>query len=324
MVRPFGLAYRLQPLELAVTTLATAAIAVAAAIVVFQLQALAIDDECWQAWLAGSASQLCVDLVSTFNHINESQASPIVAASAVLPWIGGALVGLTLVSREIESGTAATAWALAASRLRWLRVRVLPVVLWLLVLGFVLAASSELLWMTREPWLGTPRFSDSGLHGITLLAKLFAAFGIALSAGAIFGRLLPAALVTALACALILFGIQAWKESWVHAESLKNESAIDMRTYEQADDPFPGGALAAILWRTPDGSLTDYETVVSQVPDAEEPLEWLYEHGYQTILVGVPAASYPAWSDRETAAFAGVGLISIALGCVVVARRRPY
>lgn len=325
MITQTRVAFRLQQFEIVAMTIAVLTVVVSAIIVRGRLDAVAVSPDCWLAWFdAGPFGPgACENPVLTFLRINEDEAGKIMASMALLPLAVGLFLGVPLVAREIEGGTAPTVWFLAASRSRWLVGRVLPVLIILLVLVTGLAIASEVLWSGREPWSPALRFGDAGLHGPVVAAKGLAAFGLALLAGAALGRLLPAIIVgTALSLVLYLGGEMA-RGVWLQAESMRHAVVVDPSSGGNQEDLFPGGTYFSQWWRTPDGELLYEEQALQRVPEGVDQYEWLYAN-YDTVMTGVPGSAYPEWARLETTGFALIGLGALIVAFPVVSRRRPY
>ncbi|MBA3779196.1 MAG: hypothetical protein H0X16_07860 [Chloroflexi bacterium] len=131
-------------------------------------------------------------------------ASVLFVAMAVLPWLVGTLIGVVIVGREIEHGTATLAWSLAPDRRRWLITRVAvaaALVVLLLAIPSILATEMQRI---AQPWVPPEStFENYGLRGPLIVVRGVAAFGIALLVGALVGRILPGVLLAALGCVML-------------------------------------------------------------------------------------------------------------------------
>ena len=133
-----------------------------------------------------------------------------------LPFMLGLLGGVPIVSRELESRTAQTAWSLNPSRLRWLVRQVVPVAL-------LLGAADDLRRAGGQPgrrqdWVrwGYGGWSDLiGMHGLLAVVRAFGAFGIGLAVGAYLGRTLPAFIFGVALTLAILFGLNQARDTWL-------------------------------------------------------------------------------------------------------------
>jgi hypothetical protein len=322
------LAFRLQRFEIIAVAIAVIVLVISAFIVRSRLDAATVTPECWQVWFGPSTGVgpngggPCDGPVQAFLTISEDEAGKVMAAMALLPLAVGLFLGVPLVAREIEAGTAPTVWFLAGSRSRWLLGRIVPVVVVLLLLLGALALASDVLWSGREPWSPALRFGDAGLHGPVVAAKGLAAFGVALLAGAALGRLLPAIIVaTALALVLYLGGETAMS-AWLHDESMRHVVVVNPQNGGGLD-LFPGGTYVSQLWQAPDGTLLNDDEAQRLVPaGVADRYAWLYDN-LKTVMAGVPGTLYPQWSLMETAGYGAIGVGALILAFPVVSRRRP-
>jgi hypothetical protein len=272
---------------------------------------------------ATQQSDTCTAVARAFLSINEDEAGKVMAAMAILPLFIGLFLGVPIVAREIESGTAPTVWALVGDRRRWLVGRLIPILAVLVVsLGF-LAVASEVLWAGRAPWEPLPNMSDIGLHGPGILAKGLAVFGLALLAGAIIGRTLPAVLVGVVLCFLLYTVGGIAQDAWTRAEAQKHITT----STESPEVLFPGGTFFGQAWVGPDGQLIfDSQVAAALAPPGVDPYEWLSygpaNGGLETVQTGVPGSAYPTWMVIETVGFGLIGIAAIALVFPVIGRRR--
>jgi ABC-type transport system involved in multi-copper enzyme maturation permease subunit len=330
MMTQLRLAFRVQRFEIVAMAIAVAVIGVSALIVRSRLDAVAVPAECWPIWFGstGSASG-CREPVTAFLTINEEEGGKVMAVMAFLPLAVGLFLGVPLVGREIEAGTAPTVWALSASRTRWLSGRLLPLLAMTVLLLGALTVAVEILWVARNPWAGTVRFDDAGLHGPVVVAKGVAMLGIAVLAGAVLGRVLPAVIVsTALAIGLLVGGGFALG-AWLTSEAPKHVIAIDPGSSADQSLLYVGGTHFSTRWRTPDGELLTDEEALTRVPGEHDPAEydqaaydWLYEN-FEQVMIGVPGSRFPEWSLIETVGFGVIGVGTLLAAFPVINRRRP-
>jgi hypothetical protein len=127
-----------------------------------------------------------------------------------MPLVAGIVLGSVLVSREIEHRSAELGWSLSGSRTTWLMERVIPVGIVLVVLLAALGVAAESLEAARYPEVD-PRSSlhEFGNRGPLLVMRGLAAFGIAVLAGAVAGRQLPALLLSGALVVVLAYGL-AW------------------------------------------------------------------------------------------------------------------
>ena len=147
--------------------------AVAALVISYRLNAIGVPAGCFEQWLTGGGAEgagNCAGLVQAFAQINEDEAGKLLAFMAVLPFIVGLLAGVSIVGRELEARTAQLAWALTASRHRWLARQVGPILLIVIVVVALAAAAASVLEATREPWYHST-FGDLSLHGWPVIGR---------------------------------------------------------------------------------------------------------------------------------------------------------
>jgi len=295
-------------------------LAAAAAIVIsYRLTAIGVPVGCFEQWLNGGGAEGagdCAGPVQAFAQINEDEAGKLLAFMAVLPFIVGLLAGVSIVGRELEARTAQLGWALTPSRHRWLARQVAPILLVIIVVIALAAAAASVLEATREPWYHST-FGDLSLHGWPVIGRAVAAFSIGLLVGAVIGRSLPALIVAAVLCVglLLLEGMAV--EGWHQA----NYEVIDSTA---ANNGTFDGIYGASGWRTPDGQSIGDEAAFQQVPTGTgDPNQWLIDHGYTMLTLGIPATKAGELAALETAGFLAVALVVGLAAIPVVDRRRP-
>jgi ABC-type transport system involved in multi-copper enzyme maturation permease subunit len=321
----FGL--RLQRFEVLAVAIAAMIVGLSAIIVRWRLDSIGVPMSCWDEWFSASGplnESTCSGLAGSFLGINEEEGGKVMAAMAILPLFAGLFLGVPVVAREIEGGTAATAWALAGSRARWLAGRLAPLIVLIVISLAFLAVASERLWQGREPWGVFPNFRDVGLHGPGLIARGIATLGLALLAGAILGRVLPAVIVGVVLCFVLFVGWQMAFAVWGQAAA---EVVPMSNANENMEEEFPGGTSMSQGVLTPGGRfIYDWEAV-ELAPQGVDPYEWLFgeavDDGYMPVMRGIPGTAYAQWALIETVGFGAIGLASIALAFPVVDRRRP-
>jgi len=319
-------AFRLQRFEILAVAVAALVIGISAIIIRLRLDSVGVPAACWQQWFGtgGQVTGNCETLAQQFLSINEDEAGKVMAAMAILPLFVGLFLGIPLVAREIETGTAPTVWALVGARGRWLVGRLVPILVVLtLSLGF-LAITAEFLWLGRQPWGPAVNLSDLGLHGPGVVAKGLAVLGLAMLVGAIIGRTLPAVIIGVLVCFFFFIGAQVAQGLWLQSEARNHVTT----STESPEVLYPGGTHFSQGWIGPDGrQIFDYEEAAALAPLGVDRDEWLFNGpengGLATFQTGVPGSAYPTWVLIETVGFGAVGLVGLAVVFVVVDRRRP-
>ncbi len=222
---------------------------------------------------------------------NEELAGRVMAAMAVLPLLGGILLGAPLVASEIETRTATIAWSLGPSRRRWLAIRIA-----ILGLGFAAvlipsAIAADMLAAVRPPQydMSTATLVDYGLRGPIVVFRGLAAFAIAVAAGLALGRTLPALLVAGVGVILL----------WNVVGSLQYEGWPAAGTFTPREDQFfvqTGDSVGAPV-----------------KGDAGAPQE----------VTGIPGEKLAFIAWREAALLTGLTIILLGGSVILVERRRP-
>jgi hypothetical protein len=326
MTPPARLSFRLQRFELIATVVATLVLVAAGAYFLVALRGIAFPAGCFEAWLGGPVpvdlpggpSEACTAAMGAFNDLNESVGGKVMAAMALLPLVAGLILGVPIVSRELEGRTAAVSWSLSGRRVRWFAGRTLPILVVLVAALSVAALAATAVASSRQPWFdGQPAFWDAALFGPPVVGRAIAAFGIAALVGAFVGRTLPALLIAGVAWVLLIGGVGELHGRWLDA---RKEVVAD------ASGGAPGGwngIIVDVRWQAPDGAMLTEAEVFAQAPANQDPFAWLSERGYEQVQLGVPIERLSEWQWLELGGLAIVGLGSLAAAAVVVERRRP-
>jgi hypothetical protein len=322
MMSRFRLAVRIQRFEVWSCVLLVAVVGITALIVRARLDGTGATAECLTPWLFENVvydPARCDAPVEAFHRINDDEAVLVMTAMSALPLVVGLLLGVGLVGREIEGGTAATVWALAASRRRWLVGRLVPILAILLAILAFAAITSEILAAGRVPWqLGRPAFDDAGLHGSAVVVRGLAAFALALAVGAWSGRMLPVMLLSALLALFLWVGGYALLDTWVDA------NAHEVAVPSWFNGWYDGGRFVGQLYHLPDGRIVDHNFDLGRLaPEGVDPEIWLADE-VKVVAIGVHAPDYPAWLMTEAAAFGAFAIVWLAATFAIVERRRPF
>ncbi|MFN8628885.1 MAG: hypothetical protein U0838_00770 [Chloroflexota bacterium] len=316
---PWRLSLKVQRTELLALLLASLAVSVAAGVATAVLHGIQMSSACLQLFdgrqYTASEMRSC-DGASTFLAVN-AWAGWIMAAMAVLPLLGGAVVGSQLVSREVDAGTAQWPWSLGLSRRRWLAQRLVPVALFVAAVTAVPAAMAWLLESARNPTVDAgSTFLDYGLRGPLVVGRALAALAVSLAIGAALGRSLPALLAasgaSALGLALLVAGT-GWGASLtaVPSRDLTNRS---------------GYILISSGWLTSGGIVLSEDEARASSPnpaDAEQTLTWLLAN-FQEVSLIIPGEQAQEVAAREMGVLALTSVAGVLVAAAVVDRRRPY
>jgi hypothetical protein len=225
--------------------------------------------------------------------LSNEYAGKVMAAMAALPFVGGVLLGVPLVAPELERRTASLVWSLSGSRGRWFLGRLVPFAILLAAVLSVPALAAGLLeGVLPGGYDPAASFMDYGLRGPVVVARGLFALGIAVLAGAVIGRVLPALIVSGVACVIAF-----------------NAHGVLM-PFGQRIELLPAMSVADAQRRY---DFTVYsEPVLSGDVLTEGPRH------------GVPGERLREVEAREVAALVGGFLFLAGISLVVVDRRRPY
>jgi hypothetical protein len=226
------------------------------------------------------------------------------------------VLGVPILTREIEHKTAMIAWPLAGSRLKWLAWRLLPVLLVVLALIGLLAFAADQLAQAYFPHddIGFTQYESRGVP-MVMRACLVLVLGVAV--GAVIGRLLPSLLVGIGLCVAISTALAAALPLWVPSAELTGPETVIYG---------PGPLRTGGAYRLADGQLIsaqEGEILVEQLYEesgGEEPDSALMP---QQVMYGIAASRYPEVLVRESAAIAGATVLAGVFAAAVIRRRRP-
>jgi hypothetical protein len=262
-----------------------------------------------------------------------AQAGIPISVMGALPFLVGLLGGIPIVAREIEARTAQTAWSLSGSRLRWLARQAWPIVF---LLGGTMSFAALVAAPVVDAWVSWGHGTESwaiGLHGPLALGRAFAAFGVGLMAGAIFGRTLPAFLAGIAISLGVLLGASTVRDAWLNGLDPVVIGAYVPETGELRMTP--RAVLTGWGVETPDGELLSSDEgreratragVPPPAPGDEQDtaaLEWYAENGFVLLPVGVTDEIAVRWAPYDGAIFVAAGILSTSAAAVTVNRRRP-
>lgn len=267
------------------------------------------------ATCGGPAAPEACDLVYAFQNTHGNAVQMTQLGIGFAQYAVPLVLGVPILTREIEHRTAMIVWPLAVSRLRWLAWRVAPVLLIGLALTGLLAFAAEQLAAAYLPTADLG-FANHGARGISMLSRAAFVLVAGMALGALIGRLLPALLIGIALAVGVSAALDAALPHWVESAELpRNESS-----YAGAH-PLNTG----FEYRAPDGG-----------PIGDEEAEALHQEVYeefgeqadpallpQEIYFGVAASRYAEVLARESAALGAATLLVGAFAAVVVRRRRP-
>lgn len=309
MTTQLRLAWRLQRWEMAFVTIACLVLSGVA----FWL---ANDMRSVLANCGTTAATHACDVTYAFQDSHGTAVQLTQMAITFVPFVGGLVLGVPVVAREVEHRTALISWPLSGSRVRWLAWRMAPVFVVTLALVSVLAVAADQMAHAYFPHsdLG---FQDYEYRGLPLVMRTLLILVSGVAIGALLGRTLPALLVGIGLSVAVSIALGTALPRWVPSTELSIAQSVMSG---------PGSINTDLKYRTPDGRLVDGE-------EGDRLLEAAYgaNPGHapdpstlpQEVFYGIAASRYPEVLVRETAA---IGLAVFALGALAaaaVARRRP-
>lgn len=310
---------RLSRFELGVSLLACAAVIAIWGYLRLRVSLTTIDPGC----LLGSGDGTCVATASALRPAVGAIGSRIFELMRILPFGVGLLVGVPIVARELETGTAQTTWYLSAARWRWLARQTLAVGLpAVLAVVFAAAAAADAETLRRASGDGEAVL-NIGMYGVPAVARGVAGLAIGLLLGALLGRAVPSLVLGALLCFALALATGAARDAWLAGQPA---SAI------------PPGVTTSMTtgwaYQAPDGSLMTSEAAMALVPaaiaaqdqDLAQPINsatWLEDRGYQLVSIGVTQDVAMNWQPIDVTIYILVGTVSAGLAAWVVNRRRP-
>jgi hypothetical protein len=244
---------------------------------------------------------------------NDGLVVNLVNLTVAVPLLIGVFWGATSVGREYESGTTVLAWTQSVPRRRWLRDKVLTVLISSVLAGVLL--SGMVTW-----WSGTlntvrhNRFEplQFDLQGLMPVVYTLFAAGLGLFAGVLWRRVVPAIATTVGGFVVVRLAVEQWARPHFAAPVTTDGGA-------------PSGAWGVR------SDLMHFSTVVTgpiRVPDGCVNLEvrgpadaCMARYGYHATSTYQPASRYWTFQWIETGIFVGITALLVTAAVVLVLRR---
>ena len=283
----------------------------------------------WVAWrldltgygarcaLLGTDTPDCAARGRAFFDLQQTAVPLLRLALTAVPLLVAPLVGVAVVGRELERGTARLTWSIAPSRAVWFTRRVVPIVVVVLGLGLVAGSGLDRLLGAINPWVDPNHtLTDLGNRGLPFAARAVFVLALAVAIGAVAGRTLPALLVTAVVGAIAISG-----GTWAHERILRGE-AIWVELAGGVPEMTSGDMLLAQRARLPDGRIVEIDEALALYP---QPGDGPGQGGFAFPIVDlvVPGSRYPVAAAWETAILGGASLALLVGAALIVRRRRP-
>lgn len=322
MATTIRLTLKLHRFEIAAVLLASLVLAAAVLVVAKLLDDVGVPAACFaNASPDGGQPAACQALMETWSRIGSRYGVRVLQVIGLLPIGAGLLLGAPLLARELERGTAPLSWTLTGSRRRWLLTRAAILGVVLLVALVPVALASERFEASWNPSIDPAKsFLDDNYRGPILIVRGFATFSVAVLAGLVLGRQLPALIVGLGTAAVLVLGGLAVMDRWYVASAV----------YVVADPEHTGYAdhVMDLRLRAPDGRIFTYDEAAAVAPQNPElppgsiDGTWLDQNFTQVWLL-VPGERYPdAVLIHSGLLLAGGGLAGLA-SLVLIRRRRP-
>jgi hypothetical protein len=261
-----------------------------------------------------AATSAC-DVIFAFQETHGPAVSMTQMATGFVPFVVGLVLGVPIVTREVEQRTALIAWPLSGSRLRWLAWRALPTLVIGLALVSPLAFAADQMARAYFPHsdIGFVQYEARGLPLVMRTAVMLVA---AVAIGAAVGRLLPALLVGIGLSVALSVGLGLALPHWVTPTLLGDPESLSWIGSQLSTD---------VRYRLPDGTVVSADEGEALVEAAHEAAGGEPDPALlpEMLLYGVAPERYLEVATREAGALAVAALGLAATAAFVVQRRRP-
>jgi hypothetical protein len=282
------------------------------------LRTFDIPDECFGSGNVGDRCLPYQAAMFAYGEAFSAVGNPAAIATLVAPIVVAMVLGIAVLAREIEQQTTNFAWSIAPSRSTWLRDRLIPILVVLVVLGLAGGGLGDVLMGLRQrgvdPW---QNFEGLGVRGPAIAAAGLLVFGIAALVGAAVGRQLPALLISGALIGFGVYGAATVSDAWVQGDA-------EVGTYDQIAI---GDKILDELIRTPEGEYISWDEAYRRYGSELDNISYDGTDNGTGLRVAtryVPGERYPAAVARLSGLLGGGGLAAIGLTFFVVNRRRPY
>ncbi len=294
--------------------------AAVSAVAIAWLRSFAIPEACFGGGIAGDTAD-CIayqGAMMAYGEALNTVGTPAAIAAFVTPVVVGVVLGIALLARELEQQTTNFAWSIAPSRAAWLRDRMIPILIVLLVIGFAGGWLGDTFQGLRtrsvDPWAN---FEALGLRGPVIAGLALLVFGVAGVVGAMVGRQLPALIISGAVIGFLLYAAFNLSDRWVSGDAV----------FGLSSDVALGDKILDSAIRTPEGEFISWDEAYQRYGNAVDQASFggpPTSSGLAVAARYVPGERYPAAVTRLSSLFGAIGTAAIALTFFVVGRRRPY
>lgn len=310
MIAVVRLTWRLQRAEILFAAALCLGLAAAAGWLAFDMRSI------FAACEPGGPPEAPCGVIYAFQNSHGNAVQTMDLVVGLVPFISGLVLGVPIVSREVEHRTALIAWPLSGSRLRWLAWRSIPVLAIGLVLVAVTAIAADQMWRAYFP-TSDIGFAEYESRGTPLIMRGALMLVVGTAVGALIGRLLPSLLVGIGLSVAVVVGLGLALPNWVASAELTGPETVLFG---------PGPLRTGVEYRLSSGEVVSaqegeilmsrlYEASAGEEPDPAEMPE--------QIAFGIAADRYPDVLLRESAVIAAASVGVAAVAAAVVRRRRP-
>jgi hypothetical protein len=322
LVAHFRLTLLLQRFEVAAVAISALVLAALALVVSWRLKSVGMPLECFGIadvhGATGSSDPHCQALLTQFGAISGGEADRVFLALAAFPVLAGMLLGVPVVSREIENGTAILPWTLSGRRVWWLGHRTIELAIVAVVILVPLAVMADALEAARNPLVDPSRsFLDDSVRGPVVVARGLAGLAVGALLGLVTGRQLPAVILGLVASLVIvlggLSGVGAWSENAARYVAPESAHLGDL-------------SIRAAL-RGHDGKIVSFNDVLALqpalpgLPPGTVDDKWI-EENFNEVLLVVPGDRYGESVLVQSGLLLSAALVASLASLALVDRRR--
>jgi hypothetical protein len=279
-----------------------------------------------------ASSAACSDVSSLFQNAYYITAEVTAALLLAVPVLVGVFAGAPILAREFDSGTFRFAWTQGAGRIRWTVAR--------LALPALTVTAASAAFSRLFDWFYWPFFADGldsrlaeqffNLTGVAFAAWTLAAFAIAVLAGVVIRRAVPAmaasmAVWAGLMMATVLFLRRHYMAPLVNkgtgAPGTGSNPAWVLSQWWTGPNgkPVSQSTIMGLLQGAPRGPTT--QTGPNSFQTLVDPFRWLTQHGYTEWTSYQPASRYWPFQFIEGGWLLALSLLLIAATIWLVRRR---
>jgi ABC-type transport system involved in multi-copper enzyme maturation permease subunit len=252
-----------------------------------------------------------------FNDAQQGVGGLLMQPLIVVVYVIGLFLGVPVVGRELERGTVRLAWSLGTSRWRWFVARMVPILAIVAILTFLAGVAADQWFAASNPGLDTSKaFGGYGVRGGLLASRAIFIFAIAILAGAVIGRALPAVIISAVVATVGVYGGLEVQQRILVSEAV----AIPVDQNESQGFNGNGSLYMDQKFVLADGTLVGYEYFSN---DGNGPVDEFGNPKFPMVNLVVPGERYRFVETREAVVLAGGSVVGLLLAGFVVSRRRP-